>query len=871
MKNRRNAAKFLTAAVFLTAVTGQLSAFESRVLVLDTPVTVSAEEPGSLFIFDQSGTLIPNLEEITAVEAGWIVQTGSAGFTLQEGNTGTFSVSPYALLSLESLEEGSAELFLLQGALRYAGETDYKVTMQTTAAEYRIGSPGDYILSLDDMEEFHVLEGSAEGTNFLTGNSFSVSETVRYLPELRSQPLAQSDPIRLGTLRQLLPIPETAAAAETPEEPEPEVVETAAAEPEPQPEPEIKETAAAEPEPEVVETAAAEPESQPEPETKETSEAEPEPEVVETAAAEPEPQPEPEIKETAAAEPEPEPEVVETATAEPEPAEQPADTGDVIIAVAPAVKTDAPEEPEEPVQLQPEESAAAETEQEETTAVPAAPEGTPDRPSSQVIVISQLPPSDIAGSQAARTAAENARPVGFGLDTEIRGAMTAEGSFSVHLALSPYLVRDRFTLGLTFPAAYDISSGAMLLPRGNSMYDFGTGYTSSIGKLISFTAGFAASRDFYLDILSYLDSLHYESAGGAFTVRADSSSLLSLGTGELVPRLDPALDQPFVRRTGLTNTLKTRYFNYNLIINDISHAELFGLRLAAKPFGMESDLELGLYGLADISLQPENRFILVPGLDISYRFSNTERLKLSAYIDFSMLMLASSDGFHTESFSSGGSFYNYLAAAKLQGQGAKLRFSLGARYQNGLLRNSLFGWNYPWLRADFADSLFDDDDYTAGKDVGGRWQVSGDLGWNSSRFATSFGYTFALKQDFSLLSWTDPFLDEIRFSASYTAGSFSAAAGLRQHGFIGLLMHSEEQTLMKYLFNEQTVLYGEAAYQTGSITARLRVSGTAQYLDPPDGAALNNIDNFKLTSSNALEIIPAVSLGLTLRLGGSPL
>jgi len=390
----------------------------------------------------------------------------------------------------------------------------------------------------------------------------------------------------------------------------------------------------------------------------------------------------------------------------------------------------------------------------------------------------------------------------------------------------------------------------------------------SIFELISFGAGFPASRDFYLDILSKISFTEYISADGAFSLKANNHSPISLGSGVLVSALNPALDDPFITRVGLVNTLKTPYFNYELIINDIGHAELFGLRLAAVPFGSQSPLEIGLYGLADISLadislQPENRFILVPGVDVNYQFSNTEVLNLSAYADFSLLMLADSNGFHSESFlQPGGGIYNYLAAAGVEGRLGNVEFAAGAAYQDGMLTTGQFANDYQWRRISYADDLFDDaNNYTLGLNEKGRWEFGAKVSLKTDLFYTSFGYKYNIYQDFTLVSSTDPDVDELSFTAGIDYKQFSGELGFTQRGFMGMLSESFHD----FLFNEQTQLFVRGSFDVGILTLHTKFSGTAQYEALGSSANFNNID--VLTDSNGkLIIVPSLSVGLTVKL-----
>lgn len=491
------------------------------------------------------------------------------------------------------------------------------------------------------------------------------------------------------------------------------------------------------------------------------------------------------------------------------------------------------------------------------------------KPAQPVIVIAEPPREPASAASPALT--ETRESFDFGLIVDAGGVMPFSSStynelFYLQTALTPWFRSGNFTLGLTLPLTFNINpfdKADWYLPRGNNPYDFGTVDGSSIFELISFGAGFPSSRDFYLDILSKISFAEYISANGAFSLKANNHSPISLGSGVLVSALNPALDDPFITRVGLVNTLKTPYFNYELIVNDIGHAELFGLRLAAVPFGSQSPLEIGLYGLADISLQPENRFILVPGIDVKYQFSNTEVLKLSAYADFSLLMLADSNGFHSESFlQPGGGIYNYLAAAGIQGRTGNIEFAASAAYEDGIRTTGQFGNDYQWRRISYAEDLFDDaNNYTLGLNEKGRWEFGAKVGLKTDLFHTSFGYKYNIYQDFTLVSSTAPDVDELSFTAGFDYKQFSGELGFTQRGFMGMLSES----FYDFMFNEQTQLFARGSFDIGILTMHTKFSGTAQYEAPDSSADFNNIDVLK-TDGGKLVIVPSLSVGLTVKL-----
>ncbi|MCF7942910.1 MAG: hypothetical protein K9L21_00570 [Spirochaetia bacterium] len=857
MRNR--GVLFLFVLSVLSISTGlvpqQISADNSSVSAFGEHVSFAAENPESLLVFDSQGILIQDLSEVSGVEPGWIIQTEDSNLEVHAAAVGTLYLSPDSLLSFDALTESGMELFLLRGKIRYLAETDsFPIIISTPVAEYQLEKKGEYVLISEQKEEFYVLEGSSTVINFITGLSRQITGNLSYEALSRQEPLKEIKPEGAKALQKELPF---AYFAEIQAEADAEAAAIAQAEADA----EAAAIAQAEAEAEAAAIAQAEADA----EAAAIAQAEAEAEAAAIAQAEAE------AEAAAIAQAEADAEAAAIAQAEAE-AEAAAKTPESIAIIIDIPQDDINEEaaadrqPIEAVsQAEPEnaeETASIQEEKPESASQEA-------KPAQPVIVIAEPPREPASAASPALT--ETRESFDFGLIVDAGGVMPFSSStynelFYLQTALTPWFRSGNFTLGLTLPLTFNINpfdKADWYLPRGNNPYDFGTVDGSSIFELISFGAGFPSSRDFYLDILSKISFAEYISANGAFSLKANNHSPISLGSGVLVSALNPALDDPFITRVGLVNTLKTPYFNYELIVNDIGHAELFGLRLAAVPFGSQSPLEIGLYGLADISLQPENRFILVPGIDVKYQFSNTEVLKLSAYADFSLLMLADSNGFHSESFlQPGGGIYNYLAAAGIQGRTGNIEFAASAAYEDGIRTTGQFGNDYQWRRISYAEDLFDDaNNYTLGLNEKGRWEFGAKVGLKTDLFHTSFGYKYNIYQDFTLVSSTAPDVDELSFTAGFDYKQFSGELGFTQRGFMGMLSES----FYDFMFNEQTQLFARGSFDIGILTMHTKFSGTAQYEAPDSSADFNNIDVLK-TDGGKLVIVPSLSVGLTVKL-----
>ena len=251
----------------------------------------------------------------------------------------------------------------------------------------------------------------------------------------------------------------------------------------------------------------------------------------------------------------------------------------------------------------------------------------------------------------------------------------------------------------------------------------------------------------------------------------------------MVSDLNPAIDYPFIRRVGLLNTLTSSFFDYELMINDLSHAELYGLRLAAKPMGTAYPLEIGLYTLADISLEPENRFILTPGIDITAPIIFDQgHGSLRAFIDFSVLLLANNSGLHIDSFFSTG-LYNYLITAGLSGSAWDLSYAVSAAYHKGFLAPNLFGNDYSWRRGSLIDTLFADTDYTTGISATPLITTYAELGYAPGPLALRLAYEFNLTGSFGLIGFDGYNPDVLSLSVSWQDDPLEVGLNFRQRGF----------------------------------------------------------------------------------------
>nr|MDA3832535.1 hypothetical protein [Spirochaetales bacterium] len=142
-------------------------------------------------------------------------------------------------------------------------------------------------------------------------------------------------------------------------------------------------------------------------------------------------------------------------------------------------------------------------------------------------------------------------------------------------------------------------------PYGDLLWNYGGGFSGS--ELV---------EDILRDSLSLIDHVHYGEPGDLFYLRIDDSTPLTLGLGTHIRNLDTSIDYPYFRRTGLYNEINTRYVDFQMLVDDITYARLFGLRTAFTPLPDTYAFTVGLYAAADIDIS-KGKIVMTPGIDLT--------------------------------------------------------------------------------------------------------------------------------------------------------------------------------------------------------------------------------------------------------------
>lgn len=364
-------------------------------------------------------------------------------------------------------------------------------------------------------------------------------------------------------------------------------------------------------------------------------------------------------------------------------------------------------------------------------------------------------------------------------------------------------------------------------PRGNLLWNFGGGAPYSFDLL----------TDIATDSLSLIDYVTYGEEDDVFYLRIDDTTPLSFGHGTLLRELDPSIDAPYIRRIGFYQTLDTDYLDYELLIDDIDYARLYGARVAITPIPNIYPFSLGLFALADIDMSPTT-IVMTPGIDLTFPLIIKETGGLEFIADAAALMTY--DG-TTFAYDASSGLQNFLVSAGFTGDYNELSYTLLSDYQRGNVEFNMFGTDYQWRRTDYLTPVLAD--YSADADTAS-FGVYGELSYESELISSSLSYRIP----FDAGSFA-PDLSHDRISADLSIGTdtIRGEVGFSQHGFIDSVMNSSFD-----LLTQETQLYGALTYKQGSAAVTARYTQIADY-DTAD----YSVDG----------VIPVVSIETTLNLG----
>jgi hypothetical protein len=391
--------------------------------------------------------------------------------------------------------------------------------------------------------------------------------------------------------------------------------------------------------------------------------------------------------------------------------------------------------------------------------------------------------------------------LGMELTTGIMHNMLPQSGGSPYIItrISPSLMIGNAEIGLRLHAAFNgnpLDLSNWFAQRGDLLWNFGGGRSGD--ELIS---------DIITDSLSLIDYVTYGDQQSSFFVRINDASPIAFGLGTRLGNLQTAIDHPYIRRAGLYNRFDGTYAGYELFIDDITYARLFGLRLTASPIPNVYPFTVGFYGIADIQTRPDAKILLVPGVDLQLPIMPGFML----VGDFSALMHKNynneSSFVYDASYADG--LENFQATGGVQGDLGSFKIKLLANFRRGELPFNPFGDDYHWRRNTMLSEL------STITGTGDHIDLYSEIEMVSDSMNSYFSYMIPL----SVPAYAFQF-EEDRFRAGFSFDTEAFALGLNagRRDLTGLL--NDPSTFL----SKDTTLSVFARYTTGKLSTTLSYS-----------------------------------------------
>jgi predicted porin len=365
--------------------------------------------------------------------------------------------------------------------------------------------------------------------------------------------------------------------------------------------------------------------------------------------------------------------------------------------------------------------------------------------------------------------------------------------------LNPVFRIGEIQFGLRLHAAFNgnpLDLSTWHAPRGNLLWNYGGG-----------KSGFEKIQDIATDAISLVDHISIGEPESSFYLRADDTSSIDFGLGMRAGDLRTSIDHPSIRRIGLYNRFDTRYLDYELFIDDISYAQLFGLRLAASPIPDIYDFTLGFYGIADISTMP-TQMVLTPGIDLQLPIVPG----ISVIGDISGLMYYnynSQTSFVYDATYNETGLHHFQAAGGLSGEFGSFGIKALANYRRGDIPFNFFGADYHHRRDTFLNA-FDNGSISADGD---HLDIYGRIDMESGKLNSYFSYLIPISVPSYSIDFTE---DLLQAGFSFEAGDFTLGADMHRRNVTGLL--EDPSTFL----NRGTAISAQLSYRIGRLTAQAR-------------------------------------------------
>ncbi len=317
----------------------------------------------------------------------------------------------------------------------------------------------------------------------------------------------------------------------------------------------------------------------------------------------------------------------------------------------------------------------------------------------------------------------------------------AEQVLFIHPTLdisSPYFsmgIGVNFGMNLGYTTFFD--PAAWYAPRGNRFWDFG--FIDNNGTQVRPIA------DLVFDIFGLIEYMRIGQSSSVFSLTMDRHAPLTFGNSDLVTQIIPDLESPFFTSLALHNKLTTKYFGYELFIDDLTFPTLAGLSLSitpvadAYPFTVSASTVMQTspsYSPVDMMFYPEIEISLpfvynVPGIELGLDINAASAASVQSAGTTAFLLLEQ------------GKLKNYMLGATLDGNFNGFALQVAGGIQSGWLTHGMFDQFYMRNATSFTGSS------SAERSL----YAAASLGYANSLFSINTGYSATIAiQPWSLLT-----------------------------------------------------------------------------------------------------------------------
>lgn len=388
------------------------------------------------------------------------------------------------------------------------------------------------------------------------------------------------------------------------------------------------------------------------------------------------------------------------------------------------------------------------------------------------------------------------------------------------LMLSPtiQLDTDNFSLGLGIEVGFSLGYNTFLdrmswyRPRGDWQYDFG--FLGNNGM-----STFWKAFDMATDLFNLVEHFTFGTAQSSFMIRMDRTTALTFSGGALVNDILPAVESPYFSALTLYNSLSTKYFGYELFVDDMTCPTLAGLAVMGRPTAGTYPFGIGVSAV----LQAEQKLYemrLYPAVDMV--FPIMDDMSFEAHVA-TAARFSDTDGNAFLLLDSNGSLRNYLVSGAMNGRFGGFGLSAAVGIQSGMLSYGMFDEFY--IRN--SRSILGDE--TAAS------TLFGDIGaqYDGGGLSVRTGYLAAF--DLTGFSGIDSIQDKFDLQLTYLGSKIDISAGFVKRDLLSALNSFSGSgaplltTLKGFFISDDAILYGQLDVKAGNATLSGRISTTQAY------------------------------------------